>query len=92
MTLDDYILQHTSPEPDYLYRLWRATTLQTVHGRMASGHLHGRLLIPSVMLRAEGDVFLDDVSREDVERELGVRLIVVSNDGAALLDAIIAAR
>ena len=54
--------------------------------------LHGRLLIPSVMLRAEGDVFLDDVSREDVERELGVRLIVVSNDGAALLDAIIAAR
>ena len=44
MTLDDYILQHTSPEPDYLYRLWRATNLQTVHGRMASGHLQGRLL------------------------------------------------
>jgi len=44
MTLDDYILQHTSPEPDYLYRLWRATNLMTVHGRMASGHLQGRLL------------------------------------------------
>ena len=44
MTLDDYILQHTSLEPDYLYRLWRATNLQTVHGRMASGHLQGRLL------------------------------------------------
>lgn len=44
MTLDDYILQHTSPEPDYLYRLWRATNLRTVHGRMASGHLQGRLL------------------------------------------------
>ena len=44
MTLDDYILAHTSPEPDYLYRLWRATTLHTVHGRMASGHVQGRLL------------------------------------------------
>ena len=51
--------------------------------------LHGRLLIPSVMLRAEGDVFLDDVSTEDVQRELGVELVVVQNDGAALLDAIV---
>jgi predicted O-methyltransferase YrrM len=44
VTLDDYILQHTSPEPDYLYRLWRATNIHTIHGRMASGHLQGRLL------------------------------------------------
>lgn len=44
MTLDDYILQHTAPEPEYLYRLWRATNLRTVHGRMVSGHLQGRLL------------------------------------------------
>ena len=44
MTLDEYILQHTEPEPDYLYRLWRATNVHTIHGRMASGHLQGRLL------------------------------------------------
>ena len=44
MTLDDYILAHTSPEPDDLYRLWRATNVHTIHGRMASGHLQGRLL------------------------------------------------
>lgn len=44
MTLDDYILSHTEPEPDYLYRLWRATNIRTIHGRMASGHLQGRLL------------------------------------------------
>ena len=44
MTLDDYILDHTSPEPDYLYHLWRATNVKTLHGRMASGHLQGRLL------------------------------------------------
>ena len=34
----------TAAEPDYLYRLWRATNVQTVHGRMASGHVQGRLL------------------------------------------------
>ena len=44
MTLDDYILRHSEPEPEYLYRLWRATNLHTIHGRMASGHLQGRLL------------------------------------------------
>ena len=44
MDIDDYILAHTSPEPDYLYRLWRATNVHTIHGRMASGHLQGRLL------------------------------------------------
>ena len=44
MTLDDYILKHSEPEPEYLYRLWRATNLHTIHGRMASGHLQGRLL------------------------------------------------
>ncbi|MBP5800088.1 MAG: class I SAM-dependent methyltransferase [Prevotella sp.] len=44
MTLEDYILAHIEPEPAYLYRLWRATNLHTLHGRMASGHLQGRLL------------------------------------------------
>ena len=42
--IEDYILRHTEPEPDYLYRLWRATNIHTIHGRMASGHLQGRLL------------------------------------------------
>ena len=41
---DSYLLQHSEPEPDYLYRLWRATNVHTLHGRMASGHLQGRLL------------------------------------------------
>ena len=44
LSTDTYILQHTSPEPDYLYRLNRATNIHTIHGRMASGHLQGRLL------------------------------------------------
>lgn len=44
MSIDDYILGHIEPEPDYLYRLWRATNIYMLHGRMASGHLQGRLL------------------------------------------------
>ena len=42
--LEQYILAHTDPEGDYLYRLWRATNVHLLHGRMASGHLQGRLL------------------------------------------------
>jgi predicted O-methyltransferase YrrM len=42
--IDDYVAMHSEPEPEYLYRLWRATNIRTIHGRMASGHLQGRLL------------------------------------------------
>ena len=44
MDLDNYILSHIDTEPEYLYRLWRATNIYMLHGRMASGHLQGRLL------------------------------------------------
>ena len=42
--LDDYILAHIDAEPEHLHRLWRATNLELLNGRMASGHLQGRLL------------------------------------------------
>lgn len=42
--LENYLLAHIDAEGDYLYRLYRATNIHTVHGRMASGHLQGRLL------------------------------------------------
>lgn len=42
--LERYILDHIEPEGDYLYRLWRATNVHMMRGRMASGHLQGRLL------------------------------------------------
>lgn len=42
--LERYVLSHSDPEGDYLYRLYRATNIHTIHGRMASGHLQGRLL------------------------------------------------
>lgn len=42
--LGSYVLNHIDAEGDYLYRLYRATNIHTIHGRMASGHLQGRLL------------------------------------------------
>ena len=50
--------------------------------------LGDELLIPSVLLRREGDLFLDDVSLNDVEQELGVPVRPVPNDGYALMAAL----
>lgn len=48
------------------------------------------LIIPSVMLRSEGDVFLDDVSLEDVEKALSVSVRVTdANSGFELLENIL---
>ncbi len=52
-------------------------------------NLRGKLLIPSVMLRSEGDIFLDDVSLEEAERELGAEITPVSCDGYELLSTIL---
>ena len=42
--LNRYVDSHIEAEGDYLHRLWRATNIHTIHGRMASGHLQGELL------------------------------------------------
>ncbi len=42
--IEQYILTHVDAEGDYLHRLWRATNIHLLAGRMASGHLQGRLL------------------------------------------------
>ena len=54
--------------------------------------LGDRLIITSSMLRFENDLFLDDVSTDDVERELGVTLVPVNNNGNALVEAVIAGK
>ncbi len=52
--------------------------------------LHGNLLIPDVMLNSDGELFLDNLSVEDVEKALNVSVtVVVSNDGADLVSKII---
>ena len=47
-----------------------------------------RLLIPANMLRHGGNVFLDDYTVEDVEKQLGVPVMVSESDGFSLIDTI----
>lgn len=54
--------------------------------------LGDRLIITSSMLRFENDLFLDDVSTDDVERDLGVTLVPVNNNGNDLVEAVIAGK
>ncbi|MBR5479580.1 MAG: DUF512 domain-containing protein [Clostridia bacterium] len=48
-----------------------------------------RVFIPDVMLRHKTNVFLDDVTIDDVEKSLGVKVIPTPSDGFELLDLII---
>ena len=47
------------------------------------------LIITKNMLRDGGNVLLDDITTEDIERELNTKIIAVGDDGYELLNAII---
>ena len=64
-------------------------TGQDLIAQLKGRDLGQRLLIPVNMLRHGGDVFLDDLRVGDVERELGVPVTVVEQDGFDLLDAVL---
>lgn len=44
MNIEDYILQHTDSEPEYLTQLNRETWIRMLNPIMCSGHLQGRVL------------------------------------------------
>ena len=47
------------------------------------------LLLSSAMLRHDQEVFLDDMTVQEVERALDIKITTVPNDGGALLDALL---
>lgn len=47
------------------------------------------LLIPSVMLRDGGDMFLDSITLEELQQKLGIQITPVDNDGFVLVDSIL---
>jgi putative radical SAM enzyme (TIGR03279 family) len=51
--------------------------------------LGSELLIPVTMLRSDRDVFLDDVSIYDVEQALGIKVVLVENNGFDFIDKIL---
>lgn len=72
----------------------RITVTGLITGGDLIAQLRGRdlgeeLLLSSAMLRHDEDVFLDDKTVQDVEQALGVRVVIVQNDGYALLDAML---
>lgn len=47
------------------------------------------LLLPRVMLRAEGDLTLDGLTPSEIEKELNVKIKFVEGDGGAFVDALL---
>lgn len=64
-------------------------TGQDLIAQLKGKPLGERLLLPDSMLRYHQNVFLDDVTVEEVEEALGVPLQFVEQDGFQLLDAIV---
>ncbi len=63
-------------------------TAQDLIAQLKGKDLGDELLISSAMLRRDSDVFLDDLTVSDVEKELNVKLTSTNSDGYELLDAI----
>lgn len=57
--------------------------------QLSDKNLNGRLLIPSSMLRHENDKFLDDITVEQLENKLNVKLVAVNNKGYDFLNAVL---
>ncbi len=64
-------------------------TAQDIVAQLKGKELGETLFLPAVTLRAEGDLFLDGLSPEDVSRELSVPLCFVKNDGNELLEVLL---
>lgn len=64
-------------------------TATDIYDQLKGTDLGEELLIPSVMLRSEGDMFLDSVTLEELSKRLGVKITPVNNDGYELTDAIL---
>ncbi len=58
------------------------------YNKLKDIELGDELLIPAVSLRHEGDMFLDDVTVEELSKKLNVKITPVKNDGYELLNKI----
>ncbi len=59
--------------------------IESLKGKLL-GH---KVLIPDIMLRQGEDVFLDNMSLDELSTELGVKVVPVSVDGKALVEEVI---
>ena len=52
---------------------------------LSGAKIEGKIVLPSCMLRREGDMFLDNLTPEEVSNALGVPVVVARADGSNLL-------
>ena len=64
-------------------------TATDIKEQLKGENLGEELLIPAVMLRKEGDMFLDSITLNELSRDLGVKITPVDNDGYLLIDALL---
>lgn len=64
-------------------------TAQDLIAQLRGQELGEQLLLSSATVRRDSNVFLDDLTIPDVERELGVTVRVTDSDGFELLDAML---
>ena len=63
-------------------------TGQDIINQLSGKKLGDQLLIPSTMLNFDG-IFLDDLTIQDVEKALKVKIVAVENDGYELLEKLL---
>ncbi len=64
-------------------------TATDIYEQLKDKKLGEKLLIPSSMLRAEGDMFLDSITLDELSNKLNISIIPVNNDGYELVESII---
>ncbi len=64
-------------------------TATDIYEQLKDKNLGEALLIPSSMLRAEGDMFLDSITLDELSNKLKISIIPVNNDGYELVYTII---
>lgn len=101
--IEEYVLKIREKYPDIHVNLYpvknvffgeRITVSGLITGQDLKGQLRGkelgnRLLIPCNMLRQGENVFLDDMTVEELEQALGVSVIVVDEPGKEFVKAIV---
>ena len=63
-------------------------TATDIYDQLKGKNLGEELLIPSVMLRSEGDMFLDSITVDELSEKLGIKITPIDCDGYGLVGAL----
>ncbi|MCQ2450422.1 MAG: DUF512 domain-containing protein [Clostridia bacterium] len=63
-------------------------TATDIYEQLKDSGIGGEMLIPDVMLRSEGDMFLDSITVDELQKKLNVKITPIKCDGYSLVEAI----